>query len=99
MKRDPTVLISFLMIAIPVISLILMGSDGQIDRDDPISVQILFWIAFVGAIRAAVLWFQTLSHGLKHAKPENRTALALGHYFLGPLMSYAYYYTSRMNAK
>ncbi|QQE11850.1 hypothetical protein JD969_20630 [Planctomycetota bacterium] len=46
----------------------------------------------LGGIRAMILFFQTLYHGVYYAKEENRFAVVLGHLFLGILMPYLYYF-------
>ena len=99
MKQDVTVWISLAMIAVPCLVGFAMGMPQDITADDPMVFHLFFWVIFLGAIRATVLWFQTLAHGVKHAKEENRFAVVLGHFFLGPLMAYAYYLSSRLDAK
>lgn len=99
MKRDITVWISLAMVAIPMLLGIAMGMPQYITADDPLQFHIFFWIIFLGAVRATVLWFQTLIHGVKYSKEENRVAVVLGHIFLGPIMAYCYYLSSRLSAK
>ena len=86
------------MIATPWLIGLAMGMPQTITADDPPVFHVFFCIIFLGAIRATVLWFQTLIHGLKHAKDENRVAVVLGHLFLGPFMAYGYYWSSRSDA-
>ena len=74
-----------------------MGMPRHIDGDDPFVFHAFFWLIFFGVLRAMVLWFQTLVHGIKHAREENRVAVVLGHIFLGPLMAYGYYLASRLD--
>ena len=99
MKRDVTVWISLAMIVVPLLLGIAMGMPRDITSKTPLVFHIFFWMIFFGAIRAIVLWFQTLKHGVKHAKEENRHAVVLGHLFLGLLMAYAYYLASRNDVK
>ncbi len=94
MKRDPTVWGSLLLLLGAWITALALGMPRTIRSDDPIAFRVLSWIMFLAAIRVTVLWFQTLIHGVKYAKEENRVAVVLGHVFLGPLMSYLYYYDS-----
>lgn len=94
-----TVWLSLAMIAVPWLVGLAMGMPRTITSDDPMTFHIFFWIIFVGAMRAIVLWFQTLIHGVKYAKEQNRVAVVLGHLFLGPIMAYAYYLSSRLDRK
>jgi len=99
MKKDPTVWVSLLLIALPWIIGEIMGMPRTMDDNSPTIFQVFFWLMFIGAIRATILWFQTLIHGIEHAKKENRVAVVLGHIFLGPIMSYLYYWDSCKKAK
>jgi hypothetical protein len=99
MKRDITVWLSLVVIAVAGVIAAATGMPRHIDTSAPLLFHVLFWIIIVGAVRATVLWFQTLMHGLKHAKQENRVAVVLGHLLLGPLMAYAYYLASRLGAQ
>lgn len=99
MKRDVTVWLSLVMIMIPWLVGLAMGMPRNNEDNTPGVFHVFFWIIFLGTIRAIVLWFQTLIHGVKYAKEENRVAVVLAHFFLGPIMAYAYYLCSRMNAK
>ena len=94
MRRDPTVVLSFVMMFGGWITGAAISMPESLDTNPPVH-EVIFWITFAGALRATVLWFQTLIHGIDHSKPENRVAVVLGHIFLGPIMSYAYYYSSR----
>lgn len=76
-----------------------MGMPQNITPDDPAIFHLLFWIIMLGAIRATVLWFQTLAHAVKHVHINQRFVVVLGHFFLGPIMAYGYYYISRRDAK
>lgn len=87
------------MIAVPLILGLAMGMPRNITDRDPLVFRIFFLVIFVGAIRATILWFQTVRHGLKHAKEENRFAVVLGHLFLGIVMAYADYLSSRLDSK
>lgn len=87
------------MIAFPLLIGLAMGMPQEISSDDPIVFQIFFWTILLGAIRATILWFQTLIHGVKYAKEENRVAVVMGHLFLGLIMAYGYYVSSRLDAK
>jgi hypothetical protein len=87
------------MIVVPWAIWIAMGMPREIGQDDPAVFHVLFWIIFLGAIRAIILWFQTLIHGVKYAKEENRVAVVLGHVFLGPIMAYGYYLSSHRKPK
>jgi hypothetical protein len=97
MNRDVTVPISLAMIAIPLGIGLAIGMPQHITSDDPPIFHALFWIIFIGAIRATVLWFETLIHGVKYAKEENRVAVVLSHVFLGPIMAYGYYFTVQLD--
>lgn len=99
MKRDVTVWLSLGMIVIPLLMGLAVGMPRTITADDPVIYHIFYWTIFLGAIRATVLWFQTLIHGIEHAKEENRVAVVLGHIFLGPIMAYGYYVSPRLDAK
>jgi hypothetical protein len=97
MRRDPTVWISLVMLVVPWgISLATFQS---IDSAGPPLDRALFWTMFIGGVRAAILWYQTLIHGLRHARRENLVAVVLAHLFLGPVMAYAYYLSSRMDIR
>lgn len=95
MKRDVTVWVSLGMVAIPWLIGWAMGMPQQITADDPIVFHAFSWTMFLGVVRVIVFWFQTLIHGIQHAKEENRVAVVLGHIFLGPIMAYGYYISSR----
>lgn len=99
MKRDLTVWISLAMIVVPCLAGLAMGMPNSISSDDPIVFQVFFWLIFLGSIRVTILWFQTLIHGVKYAKEENRVAVVLAHVILGPIISYPYYMSSRLDAK
>jgi hypothetical protein len=99
MKRDITVWLGLAMIVIPWLIGQAIGMPQNITADDPPLFHVLFWIIFLGAIRATVLWFQTLIHGVKYAREKNRVAVVMGHLFLGPIMAYGYYLSSRLDAK
>jgi len=99
MKRAPTAWIGLLLMVIPWAIGLAMDMPREIDQDDPMVFHILFWLVFLGAIRVTVFWFQTLIHGIKNVKEENRVAIVLGHVLLGPIVSYGYYLSSRLNAK
>ena len=88
MKRDATVWISLVMIAVPWIVGAAMGMPRMIGPGDPVIFHVFFWIVFVGAVRVTVLWFQTLIHGIRHARQENSMAVVVVHILLGPIMSY-----------
>jgi len=72
---------------------------GNSDQDDPMVFHILFWLTLPGTMRVTLFWFQTLTHGIKNVKEENRVAIVLGHVLLGPIVSYGYYLSSRLDAK
>jgi len=76
-----------------------MGMPRTNTDDDPKIFRVFFWIMFAGGLRATILWFQTLIHGIKHAKEENRVAVVLAHLLLGLIMVYLYYFSSRPDAK
>ena len=99
MKRDITVWLSPIMIAVAVVVGIAMGMPLHLDQNAPPVFHVLFWMIVLGAVRVAVLWFQTLVHGVKHAKEENLAAVVLGHLILGPLMAYAYYLSCRFETE
>ena len=99
MKRDITVWISLLIIAVALILFNIMRIPSDFNQNDPLILTVFKCIFLVGLIRAVVLYFQTLIHGIKYAKEENRVAVVLGHMFLGPIMSYLYYLSSRLDAK
>ena len=97
-KRDITVWISLVMVLVAGALALAMGMPRHLGHDDPVVFHVLFWLIMLGSVRATVLWFQTLIHGVKHAKEENRVAVVLGHFFLGPIMAYGYFLASRMDA-
>lgn len=99
MKRDLTVWLALLLIGVPWGIGIAMGMPEEITNDSPTLFQVFFWLMFLGSLRATILWFQTLIHGIKYAKEENRVILVLCHIFIGPIMSYLYYITLRLDAK
>jgi hypothetical protein len=98
MKRDLSVWLALLMVAVPWVIGANMGMPQQIDEDDPWIFHFFFWSMLLGGLRITVFWFQTLIHGVKYAKEENRVAVVLGHIFLGPVMAYGYYLVSRNDA-
>ncbi len=99
MKRDVTVWLSLVFIFVPWCIGTSMGMTNTINDDDPILFHVFFGIMILGWIRAAILWFQTLIHGIKYAKDENRVAVVLAHIFLSMPMSYLYYLTIRLDSK
>ena len=99
MKRDVTVWLSLLLIVVPGTIGLAMGMPRTIAQDDPAVFHIIFWIVVAGAVRASVLWFQTLIHAVKHAKEGNRVAVVVGHVLLGPITPYAYYVAARLDAR
>ncbi len=91
MKRDITVWPSLAIIVLPLLIHAALGMPRDQDQTSPHFFLGLFCLSFIGIIRATILWFQTLAHGLKHSKEENRFALVMAHIFLGLLMAYIYY--------
>ena len=98
MKRDPTVSISLLLFVGAWVIGLALGMPRTITNESPSVFHAIFLVMFVAAIRITILWFQTLIHGTKYAKEENRVAVVLGHVFLGPIMSFLYYYSVRVDA-
>jgi hypothetical protein len=99
MKRDVTVPLSLVMIVVPWIIGAAMGMPSELTGKEPMIFHVFFWIIFAGAIRATVLWFQTLTHGIRYAAEDNRVAVVFGHLFLGPIMSYLYYFYTPVSAR
>jgi hypothetical protein len=93
-KRDLTVPLSLILIVGTVLIGSALGMPRTITAEDPLHFQILFAVIFIAAIRGSVLWFQTLIHATKYAAEDNRVAAVMAHLLLGPIMSYAYYFTT-----
>lgn len=95
MKRDLSVLLSIVLIVGAWFIGELPHVPRTITEDSPTLQSALLWTVLLGFIRAQILWFQTLIHGVKYSKEENRVAVVLAHVCLGPLMAYAYYFSIR----
>ena len=95
MKRDLTVTLSLIIFFGTLVLGLALGMPRNITEDSPIHFHVFFWIMFAAAIRATVLWFQTLIHATKYAAEDNRVAAVMAHLLLGPIMSYAYYFAIR----
>ena len=93
MKREPTVLLSLVIFAIAWILALVLKTPHTITPDDPARFHIIFWVMFACAIRASILWLQTLVHAVKTRPTDSRVGWVLGHVFLGPITSYFYYFT------
>ncbi|MCP4706985.1 MAG: hypothetical protein GY869_00030 [Planctomycetes bacterium] len=99
MKRDITVWISLPIFIMGWILFTATDIPNDFDQNDSLMLTVFKVIFLVAGFRTLVLYFQTLIHGIKYAKEENRVAVVLGHMFLGPIMSYLYYISSRFDAK
>lgn len=87
------------MIVIPWGVEFAMRMPTTVTSDDPLVFHVLRLIMFLGIIRATVLWFQTLVHGVRDAKEENPYLVVLGHVLLGQIMAYLYYYGHRAGGR
>ena len=92
MKRDKTVPISLFVFVGALGVKMALGIPDAVRADDPVAYRIPNVLMALAAFRAAVLWFQTLSHAVKHAPPDNRMAWVLTHILLGPIAAYRYYF-------
>jgi hypothetical protein len=95
MRRDHTVWISFALL-ISGLALVIALPDAVEKEGSPVRRTAIACL-LVGGVRGWILWLQTLIHGTKHARPENRVAVVLGHVLLGPLMAFAHYFAARRN--
>jgi drug/metabolite transporter (DMT)-like permease len=94
MTRDITVIVSIALFAIAWVLGRFLDMPSHIKPEDPVSFKILFVVMFCCAIRASVLWFQTLINATRGAK----VGWVIGHVVLGPIASYIYYFTTIENA-
>ena len=99
MKKSVSVNISLLIILVWIIGTIAGWIPNEINftaEESPI-LKAFGIIALVASIRLfVILFFQTLIHAAHHASSENKTAIIIGHFFLGPLVSIPYFYLSRL---
>ena len=94
-ERHPTATISLVVLIGVLVLRPLVGMLAPTTAKEPTLSHVVFWIAFLAGLRISIFWFQTLIHGIEHAREENRVAVVLAHIFLGVIMSYGYYYWSR----
>lgn len=94
MKRDITVVSSLLLFIALTSALILMGAPSDL-TNAALPFQLMFWGMWACALRAVVLWFQTLVHAVKYSPVEDRVLSVIGLVVLGVIGAYIYYFRNR----
>lgn len=98
MKRDITVWLSVVMIVGPWVIGVPLGFSLPVGNDASLLFKVLACIFILGLIRAFILWVQAINHAIRHSKKEDRDA-SFNLLFFFPIMAYAYYVSSRRDAK
>ena len=97
MYRDKTVPISFAAFLIGmVIFAILFNQNVTNHAAWAIGLGVVAWLGmFVAMLRMIALWFQTLTHVIKHGPETAKVWWIIGHFTFGFPVSYWYYFKTR----
>lgn len=96
MKRDVTVTLSLAVFAGVAVF------NAVAPRGTPVGVAVALVLVpnLLAGLRGLVLWFQTLADACAPGGGErSRVGWIVGHFLLGPLASYPYYYLHRERAE
>ncbi|MDG2169546.1 MAG: hypothetical protein P8L44_16660 [Opitutales bacterium] len=95
MKRDISVLITFIGFNLIIVAQLLLNVVGDYESE-PTAVNIIFAVEItILCLRTVVLWFQTFFHSVKNLDQVASMGWALAHLFAFFLAPFVYYYVSR----